>query len=70
MSINDISNNGVNGTGFSNDEGSSPSRDPMNEQRGPSRNHVIARMKWTKAINVAVMEFYYLSNPVDKITSH
>ena len=66
MSTNDISNNGVNGTGFSNDEGSSPGRDPMDEQRGPSRNHVTASMKWTKAINVAVMECYYLSNPVNE----
>ena len=66
MSINYISNNGVNGTGFSDDEGSSPGRDPMDKQRGPGRNYVTARMKWTKAITVAVMECYYLSNPVDE----
>ena len=31
MSINDISNNGVNGTGFSNDEGSSSGRDAIED---------------------------------------
>ena len=66
MSNNDISNNGVNGTGFCNDEGSSPGRDPMDEQLWPGRNHTTVRMKWTKVINVAAMECYFLSNPVDE----
>ena len=43
MSINDISNNGVNGTGLSNDEGSSPGRGPLDELGGPGRNHVTAK---------------------------
>ena len=38
----------------------------MDEQRGPGRNPVTARMKWNKAINIAVMECYYLSNPMDE----
>ena len=43
-----------------------PAGIPLDKQRGPGRNYVTARMKWTKAINVAVMECYYLSNPVDE----
>ena len=66
MSAIDLSNNGVNGTGSRNDEGSSPGRCLMEEQRGPGRNPVTARMKWNKAINIAVMECYYLSNPMDE----
>ena len=59
---NDIANNGLNGTGFRNDEGTSPS---MDGQHGPSGNHLIATMKWNKVINDATMGCYYLSNPVD-----
>ena len=63
MSTIDLSNNGVNGTGSRNDEDSSPGRCLMD---GPGRNPVTARMKWNKAINIAVMECYYLSNPMDE----
>ena len=66
MSTIDLSNNGVNGTGSRNDEGSSPGRCLMDEQGGPGRNPVTARMKWNKAINIAVMECYYLSNAMDE----
>ena len=65
MSTINLSNNGVNGTGSRNDEGSSPGRCLIEEQRGPGRNPVTARMKWNKAINIAVMECYYLSNQMD-----
>ena len=60
MSNNDISNNGVHRTGFSDDEGYSACRDPIHEQCVP------VRMKWTKVINVSAMECYYLSNPVNE----
>ena len=66
MSTIDLSNNSVNGTGSRNDEGSSPGRCLMEEQRGPGRNPVTARMKWNMTINIAVMECYYFSNPMDE----
>ena len=59
-------NNGVNGAGSNIAEGATPGRCPKGEQRGPGRNPVTARMKWNKAINIAVMECYYLSNPMDE----
>ena len=34
--------------------------------RGPGRPHATARTGWTKEKNVAVMECYFLSNPVDE----
>ena len=64
MSTIDLSNNGVNGSGSRNDEGSSHGRCLM--AAWPGRNPATARMKWNKAINIAVMECYYLSNPMDE----
>ncbi|XP_063599202.1 uncharacterized protein LOC134775604 [Penaeus indicus] len=59
-------NNGVNGAGSSDAEGTTPGRCPMGEQRGPGRHHATARTGWTKEKNIAVMECYFLSNPVDE----
>ena len=33
---------------------------------GLGRNPVTARMKWNKAINIAVMECYFLSSQMDE----
>ena len=55
----------MNGTG-SVSEGLSSSRCSVEQQHMPGRNHatsVITRMKWTKEVNVAVMECFYLSKP-------
>ena len=57
--------NGVNGAG-SVSEGLSSGRCSVEQQHRPGRNHataVITRMKWTKEVNVAVMECFYLSKP-------
>ncbi|XP_063592543.1 uncharacterized protein LOC134769733 [Penaeus indicus] len=59
-------NNGVNGAGSNDAEGTTPGRCPMGEQRGPGRHHATARTGWTKEMNIAVMECYFLSNPVDE----
>ena len=57
--------NDVNGAG-SVSEGLSSGRCSVEQQHRPGRNHataVITRMKWTKEVNVAVMECFYLSKP-------
>ena len=59
-------NNGVNGAGSNIAEGTMPGRYPMGEQRGPGRHHATARTGWTKEMNVAVTECYFLSTPVDE----
>ena len=44
----------------------SSSRCSVEQQHRPGRNRataVITRMKWTKEVNVAVMECFYLSKP-------
>ena len=54
--------NDVNGTG-SVSEGLSSGRCSVEQQHRPIRNHftpVITRMKRTKKVNVAAMEFFYL----------
>ena len=38
----------------------------MGEQRGLGRHHTAARTGWSKEINVALMEGYFLSKPVDE----
>ena len=58
--------NDVNGAGSHSAEGASSGRCPMGEQRGPGRHHATARIGWTKDMNIAVMECYFLSNPVDE----
>ena len=66
MAYTNSRNNGVNGTGSNIAEGATPGRCPMGEQRGPGRHHATARTGWTKEMNVAVMECYFLSTPVDE----
>ena len=61
---NDLDNN-VNETG-TNCEGLSLGRCPTEEQRGPGRYPTTARTGWSKSMNVAVMECYFLSKPVDE----
>ena len=58
-------NNDVNGAGSISAESSTSGRCPMGEQHGPSHHLATARTGWSKEINIAVMECYYLSNPVD-----
>ena len=66
MSVqNNQKNNDVNGTGTS-CEGPSSGRSSSGEQRGPGRNQATARRGWSKDLNVAIMECYYLSKPIDE----
>jgi len=58
-------NNDVNGTGTLR-EGVSSGRCPVDEQRRPDRHHATARMSWTREVNIAVMECYFLSKPMDE----
>ena len=58
-------NNDVNGTGTS-CEGASSGRCSVGEQRRPGRNQATARMKWTKEINIVVMECFYSARPFDE----
>lgn len=58
----DISDNGVNGTGAAS-KGVSPGRCPMEEQRWPGHHQVTARMKWSKEVNRIVMRCFYKSEP-------
>ena len=57
--------NAVNGTGTLR-EGVSSGRCSVDEQRKPDRYHVTARKSWNREVNVAVMECYSLSKPVDE----
>ena len=59
-------NNDVNGTGSHGAESASSGRCPTGEQRGPGRHPATARTGWTKEMNIAVMECYFLSNPADE----
>ena len=58
-------NNDVKGTGTSS-EGASSGRCSVDEQRRPGRNQATARMKWTKEMNIVVMECSYSANPFDE----
>ena len=63
----DSSMNGVNGSGTGETgAAASPDRCPTVGQGGPGRHPAIARMKWSRDMNIAVMECYYLSKPVDE----
>ena len=63
----DSSVNGVNGSGtWETGEVASPGRCPTVWQGGPGRHPATARMKWSRDMNIAVMECYYLSKPVDE----
>ena len=59
--------NDVNGAGSHGSEGASSGRCFMGEQCGPGRHPATARTGWTKEMNIAAMECYFLSNPVDEI---
>ena len=39
---------------------------PTVGQDGPGRHPATARMKWSRDMNITVMECYYLSKPVDE----
>ena len=65
MSYSNYEDNGMNETGASS-EGLSPGRCPTVWQGGPGRYQVSAKMKWNKELNVAVMECYFLSKPIDE----
>ena len=63
----DSSMNGVNGSGTGETgEAASPGRCPTVGQGGPGRHPATVRMKWSRDMNIAVMECYYLSKPVDE----
>ena len=65
MSFLIIKNNGVNGAGTLRAQ---PllARCPVGEQRRPGCHQKTARTKWFKEMNVAVMEYYFLSRPFDE----
>ena len=65
MNKNKSTDNGVKEAGTQG-EGFSPGRCPMDEQRRPGRYHATAKTKWNKQMNIAVMECYYMSCPVDE----
>ena len=54
-----------NGTGETG-ETASPDKCPTVGQDGPGRHPATARMKWSRDMNIAVIECYYLSKPVDE----
>ena len=57
--------NGVNETGTAS-EGFSPGKCPTVRQGGTGRHQASVKMKWTRDLNLAVMECYFLSNPTDE----
>ena len=62
----DSSMNGVNGSGTGETgEAASPGRCPTGWQGGPGRHPATASLKWNRDMNIAVMECYHLSKPVD-----
>ena len=62
---NNTQDNSFNDTG-GNAEGVSLGRCPVGEQGRPGRHYVSAKVRWTKKMNIDVMECYYRSNPVDE----
>ena len=36
------------------------------QQRGLDRHHTTARKKWSKEVNILVLECHYRSNPIDE----
>ena len=62
ISLDIIKKNGVNEIGALHG-GPSPGRCPMGEQRRPGCYQKTARTGWSKQMNVAVMECYFLSRP-------
>ena len=65
-STTNVEDNDVNGTRTAS-EGASSGRCPVEQQRGSGHHpDTAARVKWTKIVNVAVMECYYRSKPFDE----
>ena len=64
MSFSNYESNGVNEIGTMSED-LSPGRCPTVRQGGPGRYQATAKMKWSKELNVAVMECYFLSKPTD-----
>ena len=63
----DSSMNGVNGSGtWGTGEAASPDRCPTVGQGGPGRHPATSIVKWSRDMNIAVMECYYLPKPVDE----
>ena len=65
MNQNRNEDNDVNGTGTSS-EGTSSGRCSVDEQRRPGRYQATAKMKWTKEMNIVVMECFYSADPYDE----
>ena len=61
-SINGVNRSVIGETG----EASAPGRCPTVGQGGLGRHPATARVKWSGYMNIAVMECYYLSKPVDE----
>ena len=67
MTDDDSSMKRVNGEGTGETgEAAWPGRYPTVGQGGPRRHPATARLKWSRDMNFAVMECYYLSKPVDE----
>ena len=65
MQTNQFENNDVNGIGTISEDSTS-GRCPVEPQHRPGRHQTTAanaRMRWTKEVNVAVMECFYQSRP-------
>ena len=58
-------NNDVNGAGSISAESATSGMCFMDEQLGPGRHLATARTGWSKEKNIAVMECYILSKPID-----
>ena len=58
MSLNNLLDNGVKESRTNNDEGLSPSRCPVGEQRRPGRHQTTARKKWAKEDNKFAITCY------------
>ena len=65
ISCSNYEDNGVNET-WALSEGLSPGRCPTLRQGGPGRYQASAKTRWNKELNVAVMECYFLSKPIDE----
>ena len=67
MTDDDSSMKRVNGEGTGETgEAAWPGRCPTVGQGWPRRHPATARLKWSRDMNIAVMECYYLSKPVDE----
>ena len=65
MCLDIIRNIGLNGAGTLH-EGPSPGKSPVGEQHRPGRHQKTAITVWSKEMNVALMECYFLSRPFDE----